>query len=188
MSTSEKPGRTTPKKPKKESAGVTDVSSWKKKSGAGELELPSGNVCLAIRPGVMTFVRQGIVPNSLMGIMNKAAEGQLPDKDLQKGLGEIVENPQKMQDMLQMVDAITLHCVVEPKVYPVPGPTERRDPALLYVDEVEDDDKMFIFTWAVGGDRSLERFREQQGAMLESLPAGKDVERPAKRASRAPKK
>lgn len=192
VSTPKKSGRTTPKKEKK----ITSAKDWKKSSGAGDLDLPSGNTCLVRRPGVMTFVQQGLVPNSLMGIMNKAADGNLPDKDLQKGLGEILEDPKKMQDMLQMVDAITLYCVVQPKVYPISKreeimaddsltPEEQLNQLdnLMFIDEVDEEDKMFIFQWAVGGDRNVDRFRDEQSKLLESLPTSEDVAVPAKRAA-----
>lgn len=180
---------------------VSTAKQWKKAGGAGPLDLPSGNTALVIRPGVMSFAKQGLIPNSLMGMMNKAADGKLADKDLQKGLGDILEDPKKMQDMLGMVDAITLYCVVQPKVYPVSrreeimadeglseDERERQLEELIFIDEVDEADKMFIFNWAVGGDRDLDRFREQQGELMESLSTGQNVERPAKRAPRAAKR
>jgi hypothetical protein len=48
-----------------------------------------------------------------------------------------------------------------------------RDPELLYVDEVDEDDKNFIMSWAFGGTSDLEKFREAKDKLVERLSAGK---------------
>jgi hypothetical protein len=57
----------------------------------------------------------------------------------------------------------------------------------LYTDDVDDEDKQFIFQYVVGGSRDLERFRSEQASAVEDSPAVEDVPMPAKRASRARK-
>jgi hypothetical protein len=59
----------------------------------------------------------------------------------------------------------------------------RRDPDILYADEVDLNDKLFIFQWALGGVSNLEQFRDEQRALVESASDGKAVRRPAKRAA-----
>lgn len=43
---------------------------------------------------------------------------------------------------------------------------------IIYADEVELDDKFFVFNYAVGGTRDLERFRSEQSARLGDVPDG----------------
>lgn len=42
----------------------------------------------------------------------------------------------------------------------------------IYTDEVDQDDKTFIFQWAVGGTADLETFRREQAATLASAQSG----------------
>lgn len=59
-----------------------------------------------------------------------------------------------------------------------------RDPETLYADEVDLQDKIFVFQWALGGTHDLEKFREQQRISMESLQDGQGVRSPAKRAAK----
>jgi hypothetical protein len=53
---------------------------------------------------------------------------------------------------------------------------DERDEEVLYADQVDMADKMFIFQWCLGGTRDLEKFRREQGATVGSLSVGEDVE------------
>ena len=170
---------------------VTDAKSWKKKGGVGtfEVEVPSGNVCKARRATLSTFITQGLVPNSLMSIMTEAmGKGQqTQEKSASDVMKEIAANPQMAADMFKLVDAVTVYCVIEPKVHAVPEGDGERSENELYVDEIDEADKMFLFQWATGGTSDLETFREQQGQQLESVPAKPVAKHPTKRTTR-PKK
>lgn len=135
------------------------------------------------------FVRAGMVPNSLLPIVMKAVRtGTSPDMEA------ISKDGQKVNDMIQLVDNVVVAIVVEPKVLPLPpeedeesekyDPLFERDEDLLYVDEVNPEDKAFIFQWACGGTSDLEQFREQSEQLVGSPSGGNNVPRPAKRASR----
>lgn len=201
MAEKKKAGRATPKKKaaQQEAARpVTQASQWKGKSKAlaSPLTVPSGNVCLVKRPGLEVFLQKGVVPNSLLALLQKAAAGKgIEDKMLQKGLGDLLADPEKLVELTGFADAVLMECVVEPHVWPVPlwtiedaaanscdpdevgmkVPDHKRNPDRLYVDYVEMQDKMFVFNWAVGGDASVENFREEQGKLVESLSDGEDV-------------
>lgn len=182
MSTTKKPaakkstGRVTPK-----SSGPTSVSDWKKKSGS-DLQLPSGHTCRVRNPGMKAFLSAGLIPNSLIPIVTEAlSRGESPsggaskqDEQIEKKLqDELSSDPKLLTDMMDAIDNVTVYCVLQPKVNPTPvkelvqadGSVElvedfdAKDPELLYVDEVDFEDKTFIFNWAVGGTRDLERFR-----------------------------
>lgn len=144
---------------------VTSAQQWKKANEGIELEVPSGNVCLARRIDLPTLVTQGVIPNALMPMVNKAintgefdAEKELTDLDIEK-----------ITDMLSLYDHVALACVIQPELSPAPAEGEERDGDKLYVDEVDMDDKVFIFQWAVGGSSDLERFRAEQGAAMDAL-------------------
>ncbi len=75
-----------------------------------------------------------------------------------------------------MYDAVLLHVVIEPHVLPVPPPEEARDPDGLYVDDVDLEDKVFLFNWAVGGTADVEAFRKEQADNLAVVHSSEDVE------------
>jgi hypothetical protein len=173
----------------------TTKTQWKKTVGGTELEVPSGNVALVRRLGLQVFVKKGVIPNSLMPMVNKAiSSGEFDVKDELEGLNE-----QMLEDIIALYDAILLECVVEPHVSPVPllsqvhvdaglcGPDDignpvpyaLRDQEELYVDEVDFQDKVFIFQWVVGGTRDVESFRAEQDAAMDALRSSGEVVAPA---------
>lgn len=62
---------------------------------------------------------------------------------------------------------------------------DARDDGVLYADEVDLDDKMFLFQWAVGGTSDVESFREGLKANVAAVSGGKTVEHKAKRPARS---
>lgn len=52
------------------------------------------------------------------------------------------------------------------------GKVHEHEDAIIYADDVELEDKFFVFNYAVGGTRDLERFRSQQSAGLGDVPDG----------------
>ena len=169
-------GRTTPAKPKVSSTPTT-ASAWKKQSAEGTpLVVPSGNTCLVRAPGLQVFIKQGMIPNSLLPIVNEAIKkGTMPTDDK----FDIEENPEMLNEMMELMDAVTVHCVVEPAVQHIPlddegetVPFSQRDPETLYVDEVDFTDKIFIFQYAVGGTADLAKFRQELSEHVEIVPGG----------------
>lgn len=168
---------------------ATSAKEWKKKEEGYELEVPSGNTCLVRRPGPQVFMQAGNIPNSLLAhilplledAQKKGAEGDktpLPEAALAEMQKDILDDPQKLQDMFAMVDRVALQCVIEPVVLPVPLWTatdfegqlcteemigqqalSKKMADNLYVDDVDFEDKIYIFNFAVGGTADFERFR-----------------------------
>ena len=182
---------------------ATAASKWKKQKGE-ELTLPSGNVALVKRPGPQALLSDGIMPDTLMPIVQQAISkgmGMKP-KDIN------IEDPKAVADMLDAIDRLLSKVVVEPEVayhkclQPVDmggvtaGPAHEawvfidediRDgetecsncgqvhpdgDEVVYADEVDLEDKMFIFQYAVGGTRELERFRREHSAGVGNLSDG----------------
>jgi hypothetical protein len=168
---------------------VTSVSQWKQKSPLKPipLELPSGNTCLVRPVGMDAFLKQGLIPNSLLGIVSKALAageaGKAGDLDMGEFMSEALQDPEKLRSIFDVADAATVYCVLEPRVEPIPeedpaGGVAVRDPEKLYVDEIDLDDKLFIFNFAVGGTRDLEAFRQATTSGVGSMALSDLVQLP----------
>lgn len=172
----------------------TAVKEWKK--AATVLTLPSGNSIRVKNPGITELAHLGIIPNNLMAvIMDSVQKGAEPDAD------QLMENVE-VTDMLDMMSNAICVIAVEPEIHPVPVWTEedqaqelckleqvgkpaeqKKDLETLYIDEVDEEDKMFLWQWATGGTDDVEQFRQESGNMLASLSGQPAVAVPAKRAA-----
>lgn len=165
-----------------EMARISQIGDFKTRMG-GIMELPSGLVVKARNPGgLKAFLSSGSIPNNLMVIIKRALEGGKAPEAAEIFNKEGGIDPEMMADMMVLFDAVALECIKEPKFYPKltqadvdawnlanpdslePATTieDIRSDDKLYVDELPDDDKQFLFQWISGGTRDLERFREQQ--------------------------
>ena len=166
---------------------VSSVSDFKKKVG-GLTELPSG-LFVKIRNtnGLRGFLQSGMIPNSLMPIIQEAiSKGTEPD--MSKIVGEDNQiDPKMIADMMQMMDQVTMSVVTEPKFQPAPEDEDDRDDDTVYIDELDDEDKMFIFQLITGGTRDLERFRQELTAGVEHLANIKIDPGPTKQPARSRK-
>jgi len=165
-----KTGRTTPPKTRTEDVleAATPATDWKKRSNEGILvRVPSGNVARIRTPGIEVFVTQGVIPNALMPIIMDAMKRAGPPKE--QDLVKMLEDKDAIQQIVDLSSAVAVYCCIEPEVLPIPGDGETRDPDALYVDEMDFNDRMFIFGVAVGGTSDLEKFREQQTTIMESV-------------------
>jgi hypothetical protein len=151
---------------------VTTAAEWNKDFDP-LLDLPSGKT-VKVRPATSfrLFLQAGIIPNALMAVV----KGSL-DKGVEPDLEEFSTDPAKIEQMMIMVDNIVVFIVEEPEIHKLPPDKEKRDPALLYVDKVEDMDKMFLFQWATGGTRDLAQFRRESDASLAPLRGSKTMAR-----------
>lgn len=151
-------------------AAASSVSDFKKKLKSMTLELPSGLVVEARRIRLESLVRQGQVPNSLLPIVEKALK-KGSSVDVQELVGDDVDM-EKIQGVLDMMDELVVATVTNPKVHSTPEDEDERDDELLYVDELDDEDKMFLFQWAIGGTADLEQFRVELQSTLGSVAQG----------------
>lgn len=166
---------------------ATNPKQWKKAISGVELSLPSGNTCLARRVELRRLLNAGVIPNSLMDIVKEALKGKKLAADTMAD--DIDLDPAKLNDMLAFMDQVVIDCVLNPKVRPIPYratgagngekvvvPFEERDEEQLYIDEVDELDKQFVFNFAVGGTSDVERFRGEQEEQLASVHAGTSLE------------
>lgn len=174
------------KKSEKAAKPISSAKGWKKANAAEELTLPSGEVCLVKRPGLPQLLADNVLPDVLMPIAMKAiSSGQSGDtmskEQSQAMIGEMVEKEDGIASLFDATDRITAHCVVQPRCLyhrreVSPGkwetiPDEDREEDCIYTDWVEEQDKMFIFNFVVGGTRDLMRFREQLGESMDGVEA-----------------
>lgn len=94
---------------------VTTARQWKGKQASGnvELTLPSENTCLVQRLQPEAFLTSGLIPDSLSAMVNQAIrtkKGLPPDAQKQ-----IMNDPKKLRQAMQMTDEIVCYVVVEPK-------------------------------------------------------------------------
>lgn len=148
--------------------------TWGAVSAYEDLHVPSGQLCLVRRPGLEGLIKAGIVSNfdALTKIVGDQAErmktGKEPKSD-QEIMSDVMANPERMAEMMRVINKIVIYVVVKPEIQSAPNdPTSRRSD-VIYDDMVELDDKMFLMNFALGGVRDLSRFREQYGTALGSV-------------------
>lgn len=163
---------------KAEERRISQIGDFKHRMG-GEMELPSGFVVKVRNPGgLRAFVGNGTIPNSLMLIIQKGIK-----KGSAAGLEDEIMPDGKldtkmMAEMNDLMDTIAMNTIVDPKIAPkltqvdldryneLNGTTftdieDIRSDEVLYIDELPEDDKAFIFQWIQGGTRDLEEFRRK---------------------------
>lgn len=171
------------------SSSQSSARQWKRATSE-EVTLPSGNVALVKRPGMEAFLMEGLIPDALMGIVQESIRrGQgMPSEQVQA----MIKDPAKVDAMFDAMDRVLARVVVEPKVVwhkrqvdpkdkgenpamEVIPESERDSDNLIYTDEVFFEDKSFLFNYAVGGTRDLERFRDETESTLASVQPGEPV-------------
>lgn len=171
---------------------ASDVSAFKKRAQGATLELPSGLVVMAKRVDMQTLLVQGNVPNPLMEVVEASLKrGQKADIAQMVGVEEGELDLDTIREMYDMANLVVIRSVISPPIHPVPNeddvaeynaklvepkeddiiedPEELRDDSLLYIDEIDEEDKMFIFQWAQGGVSDVATFREEARADMAAL-------------------
>jgi hypothetical protein len=173
-----KTAATKPQAAKKPSA----ISDWKKTPDP--IELPSGKWMTVRHTSLSVFIQTGQIPNSLMSVVQGQVNSKKKksDEDLME---EITEDPKAIQDLFAVVDKYVCMVAIEPEVNPMPQDEADRDPNLLYVDEMDASDKMYLFQRAVGGTTDLETFRHELNAGMDLVQQREDVVVPPKRSPRS---
>lgn len=155
----------------------------------GVFELPSGMVVKMKNPGgLQAFIANGTIPNSLLGVVQKALNGTKIDaaaaaKDLSQDMNSIGE-------MVKLLDIVASQAIIEPECRVAPDQADldrhnllnpqdqladpddlRDDEKYLYTDDIDELDKQFIMQWVTGGTRDLETFLRQHEASVAAVSA-----------------
>lgn len=137
-----------------------------------DLELPSGQLCLAQRPGPEGLMAAGLLDDldMLATVLPKVMGGKAAKKDLDAT--QVMRNPEMLRQAMRLMDRVVVHVVIKPELSPEPADPADRELGKIYPSSVSMEDKTFIFNWAVGGTRNLQSFRQQ----LEESVAGVESE------------
>lgn len=143
---------------------VTSVDTIKEKIEGKVVPMPgwdedSINVKLK-RPSLMGLVKKGKVPNQLLGVVEKAIDGQIDEV--------VKKEEQGFQRVVQLFDIIAEEAIVDP-------------PYDVFEGELTDEQQFFIFSYALRGIQELTSFRERYEAALEARDGMREVEREAER-------
>lgn len=140
--------------------------------GLEDLTVPSGQLCLVRRPGVEGLMKAGVLHN-MDSLSMLVDEKHLKGGNLK--VESILQDPQALENLLNVVDRVVTHVVVKPEIRRAPNDVTLRKPGVIYTDMVDVLDKMFIFSFATGGTRDLETFRGELEQSLGSLAVVEDV-------------
>lgn len=152
---------------------ASSVKEAKARSLGVLLPMPSGLVFRVRRVDLQTFIAGGNIPNPLMTIVNEALEkGSAADIEKMIGVDGGQVDAEMVNEMFESVKRVVTESVTEPKIHPVPEDSDERDDDLFYIDEVDEEDMMFIFQYATGGTDDVESFREEAAASLASVAQG----------------
>lgn len=152
----------------------TSATSWKSALDEGFLQtLPSGNVARLRRTlDLLVLMKSGQIPNPLMNLVNDMITGKRKELKMQD-----VE-PEKMVELLKLVDRCLPGIFIEPKLAAPPEeldiiqarswkPEDEDTISLLALDQ---QDRMFAFAFAQGAVSDLTSFRERQAEDVDELP------------------
>lgn len=143
-----------------------------------DLELPSGQVILAQRPGPEGLMAAGLLDDldMLATVLPKVLGGGSKAKEFDAT--QIMKNPKMMADAIRLMNRVICHVVIKPELTPEPDDPTQKIKGKIYPSSVGQDDKSFIFNWAVGGTRNLTQFRQQLEESVASVDTGDDMEMP----------
>lgn len=148
----------------------TAAKNWKKAAKRVELTLPSGNVCLAKPMQITKMLSDGFFPDSLRGIvLQQIGDEKISEAESAAAVQNAFQDMTGINEMFEVFDRVCMAVILEPVVLPAPENEADRNDDIVYIDEVDQEDKMFIFQWAVGGDTDIERFREESANGVGSL-------------------
>ena len=169
-------------------AQPTPASTWNKNKVARPVTVPSGNVAMIRRRSLTVWWKTGKIPNLLLPMVRDSIATGKPVMHEKSAWTE-----EELKEMVLMMDTAVLECVDEPRVYPEPvckeckrdvrDPIhqdhdyigEERDPDKLYVDDVDFDDKAFIYQYVIGAVDDVASFRRLQSDDVVPVPDGADV-------------
>lgn len=165
-------------------------------SGIGVAEdvvVPSGQRALVRRPGVQGLVAAGILDHvdSLTAIVGEKHINRAKGKAPEVNMKSLAKDPKQLSQALDLIDKVVCHIVLKPSLQMSPkclvcnnnqewhawedadkvdhSPVIEREDGVLYVGDVDLEDKMFLLNFAVGGTRDLESFRKQSSELLDGV-------------------
>lgn len=160
-----------------------------------EMFLRGGSIPDTLTPIVEAGIRekQGLAPEKaaslandpammpqMIEMMDAAAVAACIEPIVRANPNCIRPDPETPEDICDLTEGNSVHNDRKAPDFHnfIPGdavPEDDRDPDFLYAAEVDFMDKMFIFNYAVGGTRDLERFRQEYEQSVDSIHAVTDA-------------
>lgn len=163
---------------------VTSAKAWKASTKAPLLTLPSGNVMRVRKIGLQALMRTGIMPNSLMAYADRAVKKGKKQEVTEADMIDILKDEDQVKEIAKFMDEVTILCAEEPEVHRLPDEGVEKDDDLLYVDEIDEEDKSFLFQAVMGGTTDVETFRAEHAGNVAAVRRREDVGGKAKRPPR----
>lgn len=162
-------------------------------SDTEDLTCPSGQVCLVRRIDPMKLLADGTLNKGDMitalvdqeHVAKKSKGGKraaalAAEKKTRSALMDAIGDPDKMRELEELVNSVTIATVVRPELHAVPDDPADRIAGNVYVDTVGLEDRMFILQYAFAGTRDVAKFRreldESIGDMANVEPVEKNAE------------
>lgn len=108
------------------------------------MELPSGNFATIRRPSIAELLKNGTIPNTLIG------------SALRQMSGKGATNQKEIKESIELVDFLLSLSFVEPQLV-LENPNESQ----ISLDDLTDEDRGFVFMYVQQGVADLEKFRSK---------------------------
>lgn len=159
-----------------------------------DVTMPSGQLCQMRKPGIQRLIENGVLESAdtLSTLVNQKHVQRVKGKGPAINPASLMKDAQSLINVMELVDKITAHMVVTPKVERAVVPDgdkvddngkpkmralqdDERKPGVVYTDMIDMADRMFIFQYALGGTADLERFRSGLDEAMGSMASGESV-------------
>jgi hypothetical protein len=152
---------------------------WGSEESSGalvDLDLPSGQKCLAQRPGPEGLMAAGLLDDldMLATVVPKIMGGKSTAKKFDPSVA--MRNKEMLAQAVKLMNRVVVFVVVKPELTEEPDDPRDKERGKIYPSSVSMEDKMFLFNWAVGGTRDLARFRQELQESVADVESGADVE------------
>lgn len=160
---------------------------------------PSGQTCYARRPGLEGLMLSGELMNldSLTSLVDQKhlrrvrGGNGVADDEVKIDADKLMTDPKALQSIISLADRLVPQIVVTPRVLchytmeddkrVVVSDDDRLD-NVVYTDQIDFQDKLFLMNYGLAGTRDAERFRAESAGVVAGVVSVESVPMPAKRA------
>lgn len=143
-----------------ESITPTSAEQFKQEREAREvgkaITLPSGKVVKVKKLSITFMVKNKMFPPDLVNLMMR----------FQNPTTAGIRNQDEAEKIIQAMEIIIKACMLEPRVVDQPN----YDNNEISPDDLEDDDKVFVYQWAQGGLAEAKSFRSEEPNASDNRP------------------
>lgn len=146
------------------------ANGWKKKKKSTfEIQLDD-QLVLVRRLGIPEIVQAGLVAELDTFTPQLLPDGRLnPDEKPENVILGALRDKEKFQKLERTINRVVLMCVIAPRIHPAPEHGVERDEELIYVDEIDFNDRMEIFNKCFVGMGNMSQFPGGQTGDMEPV-------------------